>query len=129
MILIVSIIIIILLIFFYDKSQQNIKIGKEGGMKQKYKGLINHFLSGHENSRIIQETRDSIVVGSNSIGGSTYFNIVQTFSKVTIQWKCDVLLYGKHKLEWTFPEYMNQDQMISKICNDLEAYQKNVMSL
>jgi len=114
--------------FLYDKSQQSIEVGKQGGMANKYAALIGHLLGGHQNVRIVKETSDSITVGSASAGGQTIFNLVQTFGNLTIEWKMESPMFGKHRLEWTFPEYGDQEKMIERLANDLEKYQKNIIS-
>lgn len=66
-------------------------------MKNKYRELIEYILSGVERSRILNETSDSIVLGILNMGGTTLFIITQTFGKVTVQWKVDSPVFGKHK--------------------------------
>lgn len=124
------IIIIVLFIigkFLYDKSQVDIKVGKEGGMRQKYKTLISHLLSADSNAKIIKESKDTIVIGNASAGGITNFGLIQTFNELTVQWRMESPIFGSHKLDWVFPEYGDQDKMIEKILNDLGKYQKNVI--
>lgn len=77
--------------FFYDKTQQSIQIGKQGGMANKYKDLIGYLLDGNKSARVIKETNDSILIGSSSVGGQTLFNLVQTFGTLTVQWNIDSL--------------------------------------
>lgn len=125
----ISVVAVFLVVkFIYDKSQQSIEIGKQGGMTNKYKVLISHLLGGHPNARIIRQTGDSIIVGSVSTGGQTVFDMVQTFGSLTVEWRMESPLFGKHKLKWTFPEYGDQDKMMERINNDLEKYQRNVIS-
>ncbi|WP_146011108.1 hypothetical protein [Siphonobacter sp. BAB-5405] len=109
-------------------SQQSIQVGKQGGMANKYKVLIGYLLEGHQNSRIIGQTGDSLTVGCASTGGQTIFNLVQTFGSLTVEWKMESPLFGKHRLEWQFPEYEDQEKMMRKLTNDLEKYQQNVIS-
>ncbi len=35
-------------------------------------------------------------------------------------------VFGKHKMEWTFPEYADQFKMAETLMNDLGKYQENV---
>lgn len=128
---IVIILLIVALIigkFFYDRNQQAAKIAKEGGMRRKYRILIEHLMSGDSRSRIFQETSDTITVGLSNMGGSTLFVLTQTFGKLTVQWKVDSPMFGKHKMEWDFPEYGDQDQMLERILNDTGKYQQNMMN-
>jgi hypothetical protein len=123
-----AVIVFIIIKFLYDKSQQSIEVGKQGGMTNKYKVLINHLLGGHQNARIIKQTSDSVIVGSVSAGGQTTFDLVQTFGNLTVEWRMESPLFGKHRLEWTFPEFADQEKMMERLANDLEKYQKNVIS-
>lgn len=36
-------------------------------------------------------------------------------------------MLGKHKIEWEFNEFMDQNDMIKKIDNDTEVYMMNVI--
>lgn len=114
--------------FIYDKNQQASKIAREGGMTSKYQVLIKHLMSGDSRSKVYQETSESITVGLSNVGGTTLFILTQTFSKLTVQWKVNSPVFGKHKMEWDFPEYADQDQIFNKILNDIEKYQQNMMS-
>lgn len=114
--------------FIYDKNQQASKIAREGGMRNKYQVLIKHLISGDSRSKVYQETSESITVGLSNVGGATLFILTQTFSKLTVQWKVNSPVFGKHKMEWDFPEYADQDQIFNKILNDIEKYQQNMMS-
>lgn len=126
--LIAVVIVFVIGKFLYDKSQQSTEVSKQGGMANKYRELIGYLLGGHQNTRVIKETSDTITVGSVSAGGQTIFNLVQTFGNLTVEWKMESPLFGKHRLEWTFPEYSDQEKMMERLANDLEKYQKNVVS-
>lgn len=126
--LIIIVIVLIIGKFAYDNSQQTIKVTKEGGMLNKYNLLAAYILHGHPLARITRQTSTSIDFCASSTGGATAFFLTQTFGSVTIQWKMRSPLFGDHKLEWDFPEYLDQEKMIARIDNDLEKYQRNVMS-
>lgn len=112
--------------FFYDKNEQSVKVAKEGGMMNKYDLLIATLLGGHQNTKVYKLTGDSVELGVVSYGGSTMYFITQTFGKVTVQWKIDSPIYGQHKLEWDFPEYLDQEKMLARITNDVGKYQSNI---
>ena len=113
--------------FISDNNKQANIVAKQGGMRIKYRILVDYFLSGRNDCHIIYEVGTSIKVGASSQGGNTYFNIVQTFGRVTIVWTSMNELLGKHELEWQFNEFMNQKEMINKINNDIEIYMSNVL--
>lgn len=119
---------IILIKFIYDTSQQKQKVSKEGGMLHKYRILVDALLSGDQRTKIHQVTGDSVIIGLSNVGGSTMFFLTQTFGKLTVQWKVESPVLGKHKLEWEFDEYLDQEKMMQKIMNDLTKYQNNVMT-
>ncbi|MBJ10685.1 MAG: hypothetical protein CMP66_04410 [Flavobacteriales bacterium] len=108
--------------FFRDLEKQKRKIAIEGGMRIKYSTLVNYMLSGHQNCKVHQESADSILVGAVSYGGQTSFELIQTFGSITITWRSESPLFGKHKLEWQFPEYTNQEKIINQINSELEDY-------
>jgi hypothetical protein len=112
--------------FFYDQNEQSVKIGKEGGMMNKYNVLVTALLQGHQNTKVYKADNNSVQLGVVSHGGSTMYIITQTFGNVTVQWKNDSPIFGKHDLEWDFPEYQNQEEMLARIINDVGKYQSNV---
>jgi hypothetical protein len=126
-IIIIAVIVITTGKFFYDKNQQASKIVREGGMRKKYRELIGYIMEGDSRTKIFQEDSDSISLGISSMGGTTLFILIQTFGKLTVQWKVDSPVFGKHKMEWDFPEYGDQKKMIERIMNDLSKYQSNMM--
>lgn len=117
----------IIIKFLYDRYQQSVQIGRQGGMSIKYRTLINFILNEQKNTKIYQETSDSITLGVSSAGGTTVFSLLQTFGKLSISWEMTSPLFGKHKLDWKFPEFMNQEKMFEQIANDLDNYQSNVI--
>lgn len=128
--LIVIGIVAIVMIFNFakDSYEQSEKVTKEGGMRKKYAIIVDWVLASHSEAKIFYETSTSITAGVRGPSGTTTFDIVQTYGTVTIQYKVKNLLMGNHELEWTFPEYDNQRDMIRKIETDLEKYMNNVMS-
>ena len=127
-IIIIGIVVFIAVKFFSDNNKQANEVAKQGGMRKKYSTLVSYFLAGHQNSRIIQEESTFMRIGSVSPGGSTFFDIAQTFGNVTIQWIAKSAFMGNHKLEWTFNEFMDQEEMIQRIEHDVEVYMSNVLN-
>lgn len=125
--IIVGLIAFSIIKFLISANKQAEEVTKQGGMRVKYRTLVNHVLNSDPKAKIFQETSTLISVGVSSIGGSTVFYIQQAFGDVAIKWQVDSPVFGKHKLEWTFDQFDNQNQMIKKIENDIEIYQKNVM--
>ena len=114
--------------FLFDKNKQASKITMEGGMRNKYRDLIEFLKAGDSRTKIFQETSDSITLGLSNTGGTTLFILTQTFGYVTVQWEINNPIVGKHKMEWDFPEYGDQKKMTERIANDLGKYQKNLMN-
>ena len=114
--------------FLIDMSKQGSQVAAEGGMRQKYRVLIDHLMSGDPRSSIIREDRTAVLVGMSSIGGSTTFDVVQTFGNVTVKWNVNSPLFGKHSVEMSFPEGMDQNEMAERLENKVGAYQENVFS-
>ena len=78
--------------------------------------------------RIIKETSNSIDLGMVNAGGASSFFLTQTYGNLTVQWKIQSPIYGKHEMEWDFPEYLDQQKMIERLNNDLGKYQMNVVT-
>lgn len=114
--------------FFYEMNKQKRHVARQGGMQHKYRRLIEHIKSSDPRTKICNETGNSIMVGLSNVGGATFFTIMQTFGKVTVQWEMNSPIFGKHNLEWDFDEYLDQDKMMEKITNDLKHYQSNVIT-
>ena len=126
--IIIAIIAYIIIKFAIDNNKQANAVAKQGGMRKKYCTLIEYAKGGVPNSKIVHEDGTSIRVGCSSAGGSTHFDIVQTFGNVTIQWISTSVLIGNNKLEWEFNEFMDQEEMIAIMEHDISVYMSNVMS-
>ncbi len=126
-VIIIGVILFIIIKFASDNNKQANAVAKQGGMRNKYRTLVDFALSGHQHSHIVREDGTSITVGCGSAGGSTYFDIVQTFGTVSIKWRSTSIVMGNHKLEWQFDEFMDQEKMIDKINHDIEVYMTNVL--
>ena len=126
--IIIAIIAFVAFKFILDSKAQSNAVGKQGGMRKKYSILVDYFLTGNENCRIIQENSTFIRVGAANPAASTYFDIAQTYGTVTIQWISKSIPLGNHKLEWQFNEFADQHEMIRQIGHDVETYMGNVLS-
>ncbi len=126
-IVLIAIVAYVIIKFAIDSNKQADAVIKQGGMRKKYKTLVDNLLSGHPQARIVQETATFLNIGVSNMGGTTSFFITQTFGTVTVEWKINSPLFGKHKLEWTFDEFLDQDKMIEKIENDVGKYTMNIM--
>ena len=125
---IIAIVAFIAFKFILDSNAQSNAVAKQGGMRKKYSVLVDNFLAGHEHCRIVQENSTFIRLGVASPAASTYFDIIQTYGTVTIQWISKSIPLGNHKLEWRFNEFEDQHQMIRKLNHDVEVYMENVLS-
>lgn len=127
LVIIAVIVTIIVFKFVNDSNKQANAVAKQGGMRIKYRTLINYILSSDPKCRIIQETSTFISVGVSGISGSTVFLIQQTYGTVTIQYKVKSHVFGNHQLEWRFDEFEDQEKMIDKITHDINIYNSNIM--
>ena len=124
-IVILVFIILILIRFMLARDAQSSQIIKQGGMKNKYHDLINALMADPR-TKIFSESPDSITLGLSNMGGTTIFTLIQTFGSLTVQWKVDSPVFGKHKMDWSFQENHDQSAMIEKIESDLLNYQNKV---
>lgn len=89
----------------------------DGGMRKKYSKLLNHILEGHKDAKIVTETRTYIRAGVSNYGGTTMFHIQQCPNN-TVMIDYDVSnnpVVGKFSLRFTFPDNMDQDEMMVEI--------------
>lgn len=126
--IIIVIAAIVLIKFFVANNKQSTQILKEGGMEQKYRQLIAFIMSGDSRTQIFQRENNMLGIAVKSVGGVTIFFLTQTFGHLTVEWKMESPVYGKHKLKWEFPEFTDQDIMAGKISNDLQKYQTNIVT-
>lgn len=124
-IVILVIIIFIIIRFMLVREDQSSQIIKQGGMKNKYREIINALMADPR-TKIFNESSDSITLGLSNMGGTTIFTLIQTFGSLTVQWKVDSPVFGKHKMDWSFPENQDQRTMVEKIESDLLNYQNRV---
>jgi hypothetical protein len=125
--IIIVVIAFIAIKIFIEGNKLSDSVVKQGGMKIKYRTLINYLLKEDPNAKIIQESSVFISIGVSGISGKTVFNIQQTDRNVIVEWKVKNQIFGNHQLKWTFDEFLDQNIMINKIKNDLMVYQNNVM--
>ncbi|MCC5906202.1 MAG: hypothetical protein JJU13_08355 [Balneolaceae bacterium] len=112
--------------FISDSNKQNRKIEKEGGMRHKYRELIDLLLSGTSDCEVYKVDSNSVTLRSSSVGGTTLFTLVQTFGRINIKWELKSPVFGSHDMIWEFPEYHDQQVIVDRILNDLVKYQNNV---
>lgn len=128
--IIIILVVIVLIVFFLfdsDRKKQIQRIDSEGGMRKKYAFLID-YLCGSQGS-ILRQSGSSIVLGATSIGGSTLFTLIQTFGSLTIKWEVNSPVFGKHSLEWEFPENEDQETIFTKIGIDIERYNRDRLGI
>lgn len=103
-------------------------VNSSGGMRGKYAKLLENILGGHKDSKIFVETRTYIRAGVSNYGGTTLFHIQQsTGNKVIIQYEVkDNPVVPSYQLEWTFPDDMDQDEMMAVMAMDM---QKKMMQM
>ena len=103
-------------------------VQSSGGMRVKYAKLLDNILGGHKDSQIFVETRTYIRAGVSNYGGTTLFHIQQsTGNKVIIHYEVkDNPVVPAYQLEWTFPDNMDQDEMMAIMAMDM---QKKMMQM
>lgn len=127
-IIILTVAIYLIIKFFSDVNKQKDTLRKDGGLQKKYQTLLKYILASDLQAKVLRSTGDSIVAGVQNTGGSTLFILTQTFGSVTIQWKVDSPVFGKHTKEWEFTEDMDQDRIFDKIHKDLSEYHSNLIN-
>lgn len=129
MIWIIIIVIIGFIVYKIGSSSGQVlgKMESYGGMRVKYARLIENILGGHKDSKIFVETRTYIRAGVSNYGGTTLFHIQQsTGNRVIIQYEVkNNPVVRPFQLQWTFPDNMNQDEMMAVMAIDIQKKMTN----
>ncbi|TXD48669.1 hypothetical protein [Polaribacter sp. IC073] len=112
--------------FVLGKKEEVAKVNVQGGLDLKYKELIDHFLI-IPNIEIEKKNSYSMTLVVKGVNVQTRFTIGHGFEDVSVFWNHQSIMFGKHSLNWNFPEYLPQSQMIDKIEKELEIYQRNLI--
>lgn len=116
------------IIYFFlkdrDKMLEN-QVDNFGGMKEKYSLLV-EWLTTDPKSNITKIKRDHIEISCIYPSSVTQFLITENFKYVEIDWTSDLGSMGNHKLNWQFPNNINQEIMIEKIATDLQNYENKI---
>lgn len=97
-------------------------VNSSGGMRVKYAELLENILNSHKDSKIFVETRTYIRAGVSNYGGTTLFHIQQsTGNRVIIHYEVkDNPVVPSYQLKWSFPDDMNQDEMMTIMIMDMQ---------
>lgn len=128
LIFVIIIVIIVIFNFAKDSYNENDKLVKQGGMRVKYRTLIDNFIDPDSGLDVVKETNNYVCVGTQNAAGSIAFHFQHSFNKITVTFEMKNLFIGNHKLDWTFPETMDQQQMIDRIESGTRQYMDNVSS-
>ena len=91
--------------------------------------MVDHFLSSDTRARIFKETNTFISVGISGAAGSQIYYIMPIYGNVSIRMEIkNNPLLGNQKLEWKFPESMNQEDMIEKMNEDIANQMESLMN-
>lgn len=117
-IILIIIIGIVVIYRFGKRTGETVgRVASDGGMRLKYSKLLNNILQGHQDCKILAETRTYIRAGVSNYGGSTIFHIQQCPNNTVII-DYDVSnnpVIPNFSLRFTFPDTMDQDEMMDQI--------------
>lgn len=116
---VVLIVVVAVCVYKFGKNSGEVigKVSHSGGMSVKYERLINNIISSHKGSEVIGETRTYLRVGVSNYGGSTMVHIQQCPNDI-VMIDYDVAgnpIFKDFSLRFTFPDSMDQDQMMERI--------------
>ncbi len=127
----VIIVIIVFIIgkFVFDSINQSNEMKAQGGVRTKYAHLIQLLLDSDPRVRVIQATNTFVNVGISGPAGAQSFLLQQTFGKLTVQIviKNNPLL-GDMTIERTFPEDMDQGEMIKELMKTQQSEMEKKLS-
>lgn len=97
-------------------------VSNSGGMSKKYAKLLGNIFEGHKDSKLLVETKTYLRAGVSNYGGTTLFHIQQlTGNKALIQYEVkNNPVIPAFQLEWTFPDNMDQDEMMAIMAIDIQ---------
>ena len=124
MIWVIVIVVIVFIAFKLGSTSGQVvgSVNSSGGMRVKYAKLLENILGGHKDCKILVETRTYIRAGVSNYGGTTLFHIQQsTGNTVIIQYEVkNNPVVRPFQLEWTFPDDMDQDEMMTVMAMDMK---------
>ena len=118
MIYIIIIAVIVFFIYLASKDNADIQnVNKSGGLKNKYKILIEHIMSRNSFYKLNEINSNNIVLTNTGMR----FKLIELDKKLQITWHWDSFVSGKsHTVQWLFDEFENQDEMYKKLDNDMK---------
>lgn len=128
LVFIIIVVVIVIIKFAKNSVEETSKVVKEGGMRIKYKTLIDNFIDPSSGMKVIEETNKYVCVGMRNSSGSIVFHFQHTFNQIDVTFEMKNIFIGNHKLDWSFPETMDQDEMIEQIETRTRQYMDNVNS-
>lgn len=127
--IIIVIVVFIVGKFIFDSINQSNEMKAQGGVRTKYAHLIQLLLDSDPRVRIIQATNTFVNVGLSGPAGAQSFFLQQTFGKLTVQIviKNNPLL-GNMTIERTFPEDMDQDEMMKELMKAQQSEMEKIIN-
>ena len=118
MIYIIIIAVIVFFIYLVSKDNADIQnVNKFGGLKNKYKILIEHIMSRNSFYKLNEINSNNIELTNTGMR----FKLIELDKKLQITWHWDSFVSGKsHTVQWLFDEFENQDEMYKKLDNDMK---------
>ena len=108
MIYIIIIAVIVFFIYLVSKDNADIQnVNKFGGLKNKYKILIEHIMSRNSFYKLNEINSNNIVLTNTGMR----FKLIELDKKLQITWHWDSFVSGKsHTVQWLFDESENQNE-------------------
>lgn len=126
-IIILIIVVFIIYLFQKDKSEMLEKIDLSGGLQERYNEFVNFFVDKH-GFKLRKLTKAEIILELNEPKVKMLVQLIQSFDNVLIHWH-SINNFGEVKLNWEFPDKMEQSKMTEKIMNDVVNKQFENMTI
>ena len=121
---ILTLISLTIIFFIILKSFSN-----KGRMQRKYRTLITSFKKNAPETEIFARTPVSISFGVHNAGGLTSVTLIQpSIGGIFITWEVESSMYGKHSIDWRFPEDKDQGEIAKTVIDEAIRYQKDVIA-
>ena len=123
--IIAGLVIFIIYKFLSDRNKLLDKIAREGGLKYKFRVLIEGLMEG-PNARIEEVLRDSVVITWRSPSQLHQFQIIPAFNKFEVIWKAQL---ANHILEnkWMFNDHDDQEIALNMIMQYIDTVSQRTL--
>lgn len=129
-IFIILAVVFIIIMFVRDNNKDQVKVVSQGGIKTKYKYLIEQILaSSHSHTITELSERTAVIGGYYGDYKMIYcsYRLEYHFGKLKIKWEFNSEYYGNRTESFVFDEGYNQDLILKELDLKIENVTKQII--